>query len=112
MRNAIYTSVATLVPIAVAGAILWLVLPRLGYLLGIPDDPHGLETAFALTVCVATAVIGFIIGVFAYPVVLRPFASSSQFWGWVESTQMVSVLLLGATLERWATLLYGKREKH
>jgi len=62
-----------------------------------------------LAICIGSVAIGAIFGLFLFPLVLRPFLSAADFWGWIGAERSVTIPLLDPLLERWASALYGKR---
>jgi hypothetical protein len=82
--------------------------PLLRYF-GVSEYANGAALVPFLMICIGCVVIGAIAGLFLFPVALRPFLSSSEFWLWIRAERKVTVPLLDPVLERWAVQLYGPR---
>ena len=78
-------------------------------LFNVSEYAHGFALIPFLAICIGSAAIGTIFGLFLFPLVLRPFLSASEFWGWIGAERSVTIPFLDPWLERWATVLYGKR---
>lgn len=76
---------------------------------GISEYAHGFALVGLLAICIASVVVGSIVGFFLFPLVLRPFTSAEEFWSWIGSARGVTVPFLDPLLERWAAVLYGAR---
>ena len=78
-------------------------------LLSISEYARGADVAALLAICILCVLAGTVVGLFIFPVVLRPFVSSSDFWGWIGTERGIKIPYLDSILDRWATLLYGRR---
>lgn len=76
---------------------------------GISEYAHGVALIGLLAICLASVAVGSIVGVFLFPVVLRPFTSAEDFWGWIGSSRGITLPYVDPLLERWAAVLYGSR---
>jgi hypothetical protein len=86
--------------------LYWCSRPLLHYF-GVSEDADGIALVPFLVICLGCVVIGMIVGLF--PVALRPFLSSAEFWYWIGTERTVTIPLLNPVLERWAVLFYGNR---
>ena len=78
-------------------------------LFNVSEYAHGVDLAPFLAICIGSVAIGAIFGLFLFPLLLRPFLSAADFWGWIGAERSVTIPLLDPLLERWASALYGKR---
>jgi hypothetical protein len=109
MNRKICALVSSLVVTGCAFAgFYWCSRPLL-QLFGVSEYAQGIGLAPFLLICVGSVLIGTVVGLFLFPVVLRPFLSSANFWGWIDAERGVTIPLLDPLLKRWAVLLYGKR---
>ncbi len=76
---------------------------------GISEYANGIALIGLLVICVGCVLVGTTVGLFLFPLVLRPFLSSADFWGWIGAERSVTIPFFDPVLERWAGLLYGKR---
>jgi hypothetical protein len=96
------------VAVSTFAGFFYLSKPLLHYL-GISEYAHGAALLPFLVICIGCAAIGMIAGLFLFPVALRPFLSSPEFWHWIRRERNVAIPLLDPLLERWAAQLYGPR---
>jgi hypothetical protein len=109
MNRSAYAIVSSLIVTGSAFAgFYWLARP-IGKALGISEFAHGLALIPVLAICIGTVVVGTVVGLFLFPLALRPFVSPTDFWGWIGTAKGVTIPILDPLLERWASLLYGKR---
>jgi hypothetical protein len=101
--------VATLVVTASAFAGFYFCAQPLGHFFGLSDYASGIKLVPVLVICVGCVLMGTVVGVFLFPLVLRPFVSSSDFWSWIRAERGVRIPVLDPILERRAVLLYAKR---
>jgi hypothetical protein len=109
MNKTLYVLASSLVVTGSAFAGFYFLAERIGHFFGLSDYAHGIALLPVLIICVGTALFGIVVGLFLFPLVLRPFVSSVDFWDWIGKERSVRIPLLDPVLERWATLLYGKR---
>jgi hypothetical protein len=57
--------------------------------LGISESAHGSALFPLLLVCVACTLIGLLIGLFLYPLVLRPMLSPIEYWAWMDGERKI-----------------------
>jgi hypothetical protein len=75
----------------------------------ISEYANGIALVALLFICIGCVLIGTTVGLFLFPLVLRPFVSPAEFWAWFGRERGVVFPLLNRVLERWAALLYGQR---
>lgn len=107
-RNACTLISAVIVTASAFAGFYWCSRPLLHYF-GISEYAHGIALVALILICIFCVVIGMIVGLFLFPVALRPFLSSAEFWAWIGRERAVTIPLLDPVLERWAVFLYGKR---
>jgi hypothetical protein len=76
---------------------------------GVSENANGIALIPFLLICVGSVLLGTVVGLFLFPLALRPFLSPEEFWGWIGAERGVTIPLLDPLLEGWAALLYGKR---
>ena len=86
----------------------WCSRPLLHYF-GVSEYAHSIGLVPILVICIGCVVIGGIVGLFLFPVALRPFLSSAKFWDWIGTERTVTIPWLDPILEGWAVLFHGKR---
>jgi hypothetical protein len=101
--------VSTVVVTASAYAGFYFLSRPLLHAFGISEYAHGVALLGLLAVCIASVVVGSVVGFFLFPAVLRPFTSAEDFWGWIGSSRSITLPYLDPLLERWAAVLYGAR---
>lgn len=109
MKKVVCTLLSALVVTTSAGLGFYFLSRPLLRMFGISEYANGVALIALLAICIASVIAGSLIGIFLFPVVLRPFCSSVDFWGWIGSTPGVALPYLDRLLERWALLLYGPR---
>jgi hypothetical protein len=107
-RNACAVISSAVVTVCAFAAFYFLSRPLLR-LFGISEYAHGPAVVGMLVIFVGCVIVGAVIGFFAFPLVLRPFTSSEEFWGWIGSSRGITFPYLDPLLERWAAFLYGER---
>jgi hypothetical protein len=74
---------------------------------GISEYAVGFPAFLLCIIFLFWVVIGLVVDLFLYPLVLRPFVSSAQYWAWAGSIMGVRVPVLSPVLESWSKTLYG-----
>lgn len=81
--------------------------------LGISESAHGSALFPLLLVCVACTLIGLLIGLFLYPLVLRPMLSPIEYWAWMDGERKIKYPPgINHVLEWWSVFVYGPKEKN
>lgn len=109
MKKVAYTFTSAVVVTTSAGLGFYLLSRPLLRMFGMSEYANGVALISLLAVCIACVIAGAAIGIFLFPLVLRPFCSSADFWGWIGSTPGMAIPYLDRLLERWTMLLYGPR---
>jgi len=74
---------------------------------GLSQYANGAQLIPLLLIGVGSVVLGFVVGMFAVPVLLRPFVRPARFWALWGRSGTINVLGLSAPLKLWYRLLYG-----
>ncbi len=121
LKQSIYVLVGQLV-IAGCGFAGFYILSRpLLHLFGLSEYGVGVVKIALILIFVCSVAIGAIVGMFLFPVVLRPFVTSEEFWNFINAKEQRTttgleplmklldplIKLLDPLMERWAVFLYG-----
>lgn len=97
------------VVVSAYGALQW-GAPSLLQYFWISESAQGAALFLLLFVCLACTLGGFVIGLFLYPLVLRPVLAPIEYWAWMDGEQKISIPGLSHILERWSVFVYGPKE--
>jgi hypothetical protein len=101
--------VAQIVVLGCCALSIYLLAPRIGQWSGIPAYASGWELILVFLICIFSVAVGFTVGIFAFPLVLRPFVSSATFWQWAGRERSLKIPVIDPIHNQWCRLLYGAR---
>ena len=103
-----HTLLAQVVTLGSSFASFYFVSPRLLELFGISQYAYSIDRFYLLLICVGCVLAGFAIGLFAFPLLLRPFVTSASFSDWMNSQRALNVPGIGSLFGRWCRFLFDK----
>ena len=60
-------------------------------LFNVSEYAQGVALIPFLGICIGSVAIGTILGLFLFPLLLRPFLSASDFWGWIGAERSTNI---------------------